>query len=1100
MAAGRNISEKALQRISECLEKQLPYLNLSNCGLREIPMEIFEFDWLKSLNLGNIESNDESTNSENIPNYYAEFYAKPLPNLRILIMANCGLFDVEFISNFLFLKELYLSNNDISDIKPLRYVINNKKLKILDLSKNPISDISPIYNEGMLGTLIENKELLELNLEKTKIPTFRFLEFFSELISLNIDANLPTIGAYDLKGFTKLTNLRLSAQELIGFENFEGLKSLESLILTFEKGDISFVKNLTNLTNLTIKSSKIDDLTGFDALINLKELNLSNNLISDITPLRKLENLEILNLENNQIVDIKPLIALKKLNSINISNNKIQFIEPLIQLERQNVLSPELLKLNTELGIESSGLQAINVDISISINENPIEDFPANRLPTLQFLRDVKNFFVEDTNCRTIPCREIKLILVGNSASGKTNLANILRGGRFNNNENTTHGVIVKRHKIGDLFVSFWDFGGQEYYHGTHRLFFSNNAVYVLLWNKNTNGYDKKPTKLNRKKAKESLKKDEIVEHFHYDYWLDTVRAFAPINDKKRSDLLIVQTHIDEENNQKQNVEIATIQRYKIDFDYYLSLKPAKKGISRFKYGLATFKEELLETLKSNIEKGFLTPTENTIREWFIELSQPKTTTLNPLKNSVKYSCFINFGDFEKECIKHFNTIPLTRSQLETLVGTLHDAGLVLYYRNNAILRQKIYFAPQLITTMMYDVLDEEIVLKNNGAFTPAHTIKMLKGNAELAQDLERLMIEFGVILPFPSKGEYTHFITPQYLPEKHDVSGIFSIATAGFGEKEITLKLPIFYYRNAMMHLLNLYATASSGRIFWKNGILFTQNDARIFIRGELNTTTKETNEALITIAVAASSEGNQRAKQIEILREIFKSMNPQSRILGYDYVLSAYDFLDEFKDKLSVAMGNNKTDFVPILELKKQANAGLIMTFWNNKRQNIRAFDVVLEAINVKKPTPSVFISYSHSDIKERDELCTYLGVIERKQGIKIWTDGNIDAGTEWNAEIKAQLNSADVIVLLVSAHFLKSNFIYDNELMPALQKIKDDATKRVIPVLIKTTPKLPELWALQFLPQNEFQRLQAVNSWNYKDDAWTQIAEAIGKAFEQ
>ncbi len=68
-----------------------------------------------------------------------------------------------------------------------------------------------------------------------------------------------------------------------------------------------------------------------------------------------------------------------------------------------------------------------------------------------------------------------------------------------------------------------------------------------------------------------------------------------------------------------------------------------------------------------------------------------------------------------------------------------------------------------------------------------------------------------------------------------------------------------------------------------------------------------------------------------------------------------------------------------------------------------------------------------------------------------------------------------------------------------MPALQIAKNNSSKKIIPVLIKNTPKLPDLWELQFLPQNEQQRLQAVSLWNYKDEAWTQIAEARGKAFE-
>ena len=778
MAAGRNISEKALQRISECLEKQLPYLNLSNCGLREIPMEIFEFDWLKSLNLGNIESNDESTNSENIPNYYAEFYAKPLPNLRILIMANCGLFDVEFISNFLFLKELYLSNNDISDIKPLRYVINNKKLKILDLSKNPISDISPIYNEGMLGTLIENKELLELNLEKTKIPTFRFLEFFSELISLNIDANLPTIGAYDLKGFTKLTNLRLSAQELIGFENFEGLKSLESLILTFEKGDISFVKNLTNLTNLTIKSSKIDDLTGFDALINLKELNLSNNLISDITPLRKLENLEILNLENNQIVDIKPLIALKKLNSINISNNKIQFIEPLIQLERQNVLSPELLKLNTELGIESSGLQAINVDISISINENPIEDFPANRLPTLQFLRDVKNFFVEDTNCRTIPCREIKLILVGNSASGKTNLANILRGGRFNNNENTTHGVIVKRHKIGDLFVSFWDFGGQELQYMTHQFFLTPRGLYVLMMNA-------------RKESPNLAYWFKIISLLGRDNQDSTERVKLLLVFNKRGNTTGTPQYQDQ---LKHYADTLDVQYLEVDFaenDY--RFEALQKAIQQSLVTLPIVKSQLPRLWK-------------VVRE--------------DLREEAKNNQYITTDRYSDMCSKHGIT---EEADQWLLSGYLHQLGSLLHFQNDKGLMHFVILSPQWATDGVYTFLSAESIKENNGRFTDIAFNQLLAAKGYKRADAN-LVLQLMTKNNFDICYEATegNYVAAQLLPENRPDAFLWNRQTGA--PLQFRYQYPIMpkgLMSRLIVRLSEYIEVVDYQEVVWKKGVI---------------------------------------------------------------------------------------------------------------------------------------------------------------------------------------------------------------------------------------------------------------------------------------
>ncbi len=1089
------ISEKAAQRIKECRDNKLPYLNLSNCGLRNIPHQIFDFNWVKSLNLGNSEANDNSTNSDSLSNIYTVLYSKPLPNLRILIMNNCGLKDISFVSNFLFLKELYLSNNEISDIRALNKIVNNEKLKILHLGRNPIVDITPLKNESFINnTSITsyNHNLLELNLEKTNINDLSPLEYFANLEILNLNTNINQLHAYNFKEFRNLKELRISARELINFEHFGGfnLITLETLSLVFEKGDNSFVNNLINLTNLTLQSGYINDLVGFEALVNLRELNLSNNLITDITPLAKFKNLESLNLENNQIIDIKPIINLKQLNFLNLSNNKINALQPFLMLERRVIISEKLLLLNEELKNNPIEFQSNSSDFTLKINDNPIEDFPLNRLPTIQFLQDIKNYFAEDDKLRTIKHQETKVILVGNSVAGKTSLLNILRGDNFNQKENTTHGIHVIREKIGDIFINFWDFGGQEYYHGTHKLFFSPNAMYILLWNKETNGYDEiTPTQITRDNKTIS----EYIEHFHYNYWLDNIRAFSPKKDTGRNEILIVQTHIDLPDNGRQNIENETISKYKIAGDYYLSLKPAGTGIKRFENSLESFKEELFEKIAQNLdvqykENKLMTPNEYQIWQWFNQLSETEIPDSNPLKiifNSDKY--FITIDEFKKICDE--NSVTLTRSQIKTCMSGLHDVGIVLFYRDDFNLSQNIYFTSHRVTKLMYEILSEK-TRENDGIFLPKHIAKYLKNN----RDIWQIMAKFGVVAPIDGE----NYFAPQYLPTKHkyEESDIFNIAMAGFGEETIAIKLPIFYYRNAMMQLISKYSAASQGRVFWKNGVLFNQERTRVFLRGDLVSKKKENNEAVIYIAVAINDsnalENSKYNKQLEILKEIFKSMNlnNSNNPLG---------FIDELKERLSVAL-DKKLNFIPLFDLKKQVESKQTMIYWNRHRQSIRGFKVFLEAIGINMNKPAVFISYSHEDIDDLRELVKHLSAIKRNKNIEIWDDGEIKPGTEWRQEIKDHLDDADVVVFLISANFSSSQFIYDNEFKVALNRIEENQAKKIIPVLIKKTTQIPELWEKQLVPKNKKRRLKAVSLWTNKDVAWTQIAEAIGKAFEQ
>jgi nucleoside 2-deoxyribosyltransferase len=80
-----------------------------------------------------------------------------------------------------------------------------------------------------------------------------------------------------------------------------------------------------------------------------------------------------------------------------------------------------------------------------------------------------------------------------------------------------------------------------------------------------------------------------------------------------------------------------------------------------------------------------------------------------------------------------------------------------------------------------------------------------------------------------------------------------------------------------------------------------------------------------------------------------------------------------------------------------------------------------------------PQVFISYSHSDAEYLDRLLVHLKPLEKEDLIDLWVDTRLRAGDRWRKEIDNALQRAMVAILLVSADFLASDFITDNELPP-------------------------------------------------------------------
>ena len=96
-------------------------------------------------------------------------------------------------------------------------------------------------------------------------------------------------------------------------------------------------------------------------------------------------------------------------------------------------------------------------------------------------------------------------------------------------------------------------------------------------------------------------------------------------------------------------------------------------------------------------------------------------------------------------------------------------------------------------------------------------------------------------------------------------------------------------------------------------------------------------------------------------------------------------------------------------------------------------------------------VFVSYSHKDDELRSSLVTDLKLFQCQGLILLWHDRLITAGQEWKGQIDDNLVRAGIILLLVSADFIASDYCYDIEMELALAR-HQTGEARVIPIIIR------------------------------------------------
>lgn len=135
-------------------------------------------------------------------------------------------------------------------------------------------------------------------------------------------------------------------------------------------------------------------------------------------------------------------------------------------------------------------------------------------------------------------------------------------------------------------------------------------------------------------------------------------------------------------------------------------------------------------------------------------------------------------------------------------------------------------------------------------------------------------------------------------------------------------------------------------------------------------------------------------------------------------------------------------------------------------------------------------LFYCYASEDKELRNTLDRHLSILKHRRLVEIWYDREISPGMEWEHEIDKHLNTADIVLLLVSTAFLASGYCYGKEMALALQR-HEEGTARVFPIILQSVYwESAPFSHLQALPTEA----KPVTSWRNRDEAYEDIARSL------
>ncbi|MES2761852.1 MAG: TIR domain-containing protein [Bacteroidota bacterium] len=995
-----------------------------------------------------------------------------------------------------------LNSINVANIYNIEFnAIENKSKVLISINKREIFEEIKNYFLGRYIDQLEEslqKPLPILELEKqfsididhsayslNEKDELKFISLYGIFAQdLDIIANIPSIESldfghcqiYDLTFLTtlpKLRSLNFYRTQIHNYSFFKKLKELNDLIIhgVFIE-DYDFLFHMPKLESLTLnETGGLVNLKVIGSLKRLMYLDLCSNKISNITPLSNLINLNNLSLSNNQVVDISSLVNIPKLYILTIDNNLILDIEPILNLKELIYLkansNPFLKQLNLILNEREDHLPAI----------------------TNFYLRQAENEKVEVS----LP---VKVILLGNHASGKSSFLQYFINDNITKIPDSTH--VIKIVKYPENYKNlpdaiFFDFGGQDYYHGIYRAFLSGGSVYVILWNKENNF-----NKLRLEKSGKSFTQD-----FTLSYWLNQKKYLENEKfDGKRDPIVLVQSHADSDD---RTPFLDYGNEHKINNEFYVSLKktPIRSENIVNSHALAYLKSYIQSLIDQH-------KTKNKEPKWYKEFLA--FISKEGKKNSFKSN------SISKDILPHYNRD--INNQIEFLyddLDQLHKRGLILYYKNHESLVDCVWLNPVKLAEYVHDqILSKEKIGEYKGIVPSLYFNKFDK-------EIVNLLCVQKVIFKHDFIDGTFEYITPNFLPIIKDTDEEFDLFTFEIGQPIFTLKFSDFLPFGLINQLICFFKNFEDDKKkFWRNQLLFTfRKKAKVLIKidfqnleikvhsvfakhiseADRNSISKYLFYCILSLywdLDTLNFEDYQLAVSGRIRKEDYNSDSDMyNRLVDFENI---YEKKECRPSDLFISI--DEKHFINYNELCSNESSITINSYLSNGNEILDSISIPISIFHFQmftqktlKKTKKVVISYSKKDLKLVNKFKDYLvplyqnGLIEEP-----WYCTELIAGREWNDEIKQKFNEADIIFFMISENLMSTKYVLDHEIKNAIDKWDAEKSIKIVPILLepynfvrKEPYNLGRFTGLPYM-------LRPITEFKNQKSAWHTISESI------